>query len=396
MTRLTDSDNRIRPYTGKMLSLLATCFLLSACAQVSGMNHVVPVSEAAALAGQSPVADTENSADTEAPVSQSGSTRHFEHEVTILSPPETKQQIGYDPKTGGILHTVRPGDTVSKIATKYQVLVDEIIEWNALKDPDRLPAGSRLVIRTPGSAPLADLKTDEAGEPNDIPNNAAYGWSYPASDEVESLINSYGAYSRIPDAGRQLMLTFDCGYSYQDFARRIVDTLASKSVFATFFITGDFLESEAQTVRRMQKEGHVIGNHTQDHLIPPQVLAGETPEELTDDVVGLEVRYRDLTGTAIAPFLRPPEGSWSERSLKLYQDLGYTTLFWDLTYHDWEVDQQLPETEALQLLKQQTRDGAIILLHAISETNVKILGDYIDWALAEGYTFVLPTDIFTE
>lgn len=46
-----------------------------------------------------------------------------------------------------VTHTVRPGETLARIALRYQVPLEQIAEQNALADPDRIRAGQDLVIR---------------------------------------------------------------------------------------------------------------------------------------------------------------------------------------------------------------------------------------------------------
>lgn len=47
------------------------------------------------------------------------------------------------------IHTVKPGDTIFKIARKYSVSPMKIIENNDLQNPDRLSVGQELLILTP-------------------------------------------------------------------------------------------------------------------------------------------------------------------------------------------------------------------------------------------------------
>ena len=46
----------------------------------------------------------------------------------------------------GLYHTVERGDILSKIAVKYGVSVDAIIEANEIENPDRLKVGQKLFI----------------------------------------------------------------------------------------------------------------------------------------------------------------------------------------------------------------------------------------------------------
>lgn len=48
--------------------------------------------------------------------------------------------------------TVEAGDTLSEIAARHDVTIDELMEWNDLDDPDRIYAGSSLIVSAPESA----------------------------------------------------------------------------------------------------------------------------------------------------------------------------------------------------------------------------------------------------
>ncbi len=394
MNTNTEKEIGQRPLFIGIFVLLSV--LLPACAALPAQQAMTQGSTPRAVQIEDNFASLAEAPDTESATQEVPTTQKALTEVTIEAQSETEAQNGrVDPGTGGIIWTVRSGDTLSSIARSYKVRVSDLLAWNNLADPDVLPVGTKILIREPETvADMGDITITEAEKTNDALDNTAYGWSYPAGNDVESLINQYGAYSRIPEPQKQLVLTFDCGYSFKDYTTRILDILQEKQVKATFFVTGSFLETEPDTIRRMLDEGHQVGNHTMMHLNPPLLLDSENPAALNEDVLSLEQAFEEVIGEKPARLLRPPEGTWSIRSLALYQEMGYTTLFWDLTYRDGETDKQLPEEEAMRLLTEHTRDGAVILLHAVSETNTKILNGYIDKMQANGYDFVQPRDVF--
>jgi peptidoglycan-N-acetylmuramic acid deacetylase len=84
---------------------------------------------------------------------------------------------------------------------------------------------------------------------------------------------------------------------------------------------------------------------------------------------------------------RYPAGIYSEQSLALVQQLGYRSVFWSFAYQDWITDNQPEPTAALQTVMKKLHPGAIYLLHAVSATNTKIMGDFIDKAREQGYGF---------
>ncbi len=57
---------------------------------------------------------------------------------------------------GGITHTVQPGETLDKIATKYRVSSLRLMEANGLRDARELYVGQRLFIPGARVAGAAD------------------------------------------------------------------------------------------------------------------------------------------------------------------------------------------------------------------------------------------------
>lgn len=86
---------------------------------------------------------------------------------------------------------------------------------------------------------------------------------------------------------------------------------------------------------------------------------------------------------------RFPAGLYSEKSLAVVNNCNYRSVFWSFAYVDYDVENQPDKAWALDKMKSKLHPGAIYLLHAESETNTAVLGDFIDAARAEGYSFEL-------
>ena len=84
---------------------------------------------------------------------------------------------------------------------------------------------------------------------------------------------------------------------------------------------------------------------------------------------------------------RYPAGIFTEQSLAIVNNCGYRSVFWSFAYMDYDVNNQPDPTEALNKVVSKLHPGAIYLLHAESETNTQILGQFIDEARAQGYRF---------
>ncbi len=99
------------------------------------------------------------------------------------------------------------------------------------------------------------------------------------------------------------------------------------------------------------------------------------------------VKFKEITGTDLAPYYRPPQGKYSISNLQMAKDLGYTTFFWSLAYVDWNQDAQPSHEEALEKLMGRVHPGAIVLLHSTSKTNGEILDEVLTKWEEMGYSF---------
>ena len=104
--------------------------------------------------------------------------------------------------------------------------------------------------------------------------------------------------------------------------------------------------------------------------------------------------YQAATGQEMTKYYRPPQGIFSEENLKMAQKMGYRTVFWSLAYVDWLRDNQPTDAAAFDKLLPRTHNGAVILLHATSETNARILSSLIDRWTEQGYRFGTLDELF--
>lgn len=207
--------------------------------------------------------------------------------------------------------------------------------------------------------------------------------SQPRGNVSAEELAKYGAYYVASPQEKAIYLTFDAGYENGN-TEKILDTLREKQVPAAFFLVGSYVRQNAELVRRMAQEGHVVGNHTDEHK---DMRTIQTQEAFAAALAPVEQAYTQATGQPMPKFYRPPEGTFNESNLRFAQALGYTTVFWSLAYRDWvEADQPTAEY-AFGKLCPRMHNGAILLLHSTSATNAAILGELIDRWQGEGYVF---------
>ncbi len=182
---------------------------------------------------------------------------------------------------------------------------------------------------------------------------------------------------------KKIYLTFDCGYENGN-TEKILDALNKHDAKGTFFVVGNFLETAPEIVKRMQKEGHLVGNHTYHH--PDMSKIGDL-ESFRKEMEDVETLYQEITGEKMLKLYRPPQGKFNSDNLEMAKQLGYHTFFWSLAYVDWYEEKQPTPQEAYSKLLPRIHSGAVVLLHATSRTNGEILDELLTKWEDLGYTF---------
>ncbi|WP_027718598.1 delta-lactam-biosynthetic de-N-acetylase [Desulfovirgula thermocuniculi] len=229
-------------------------------------------------------------------------------------------------------------------------------------------------------------------------SNTRYGWGIKRNSNhqqpevpgnIRALLSRYDAYWVGSPAEKVLYLTFDEGYE-NGFTPKILDVLKANGVKAAFFVTGHYVKTQPELVKRMVAEGHIVGNHTMNHPSLPDLSNEEIKKELRE----VEDLFYGLTGQKMR-YLRPPKGEYSERTLAVTRDLGYYNIFWSLAMVDWVPMPGGPQ-EAYQTVMDNLHNGAVILLHAVSRDNAEALDRIIRDAKAQGYTFKTLDDLVSD
>ncbi len=188
-----------------------------------------------------------------------------------------------------------------------------------------------------------------------------------------------------------IYLTFDAGYE-NGCTEQILDILEKHQVKAAFFLVGNYMQKNADLVRRMAADGHTVGNHTMHH---PDMSKISDRTAFQKELQALEDLYRQITGSEMPKFYRPPQGTYSQENLEMAKELGYKTVFWSLAYVDWNNDSQPTAEYAFSKLLPRTHNGAVVLLHSTSKTNAAILDELLTKWKEMGYTFGTVEELFT-
>jgi len=173
-------------------------------------------------------------------------------------------------------------------------------------------------------------------------------------------------------------LTFDDGPSR--YTPRLLDILKQYNVHATFFVVGSQAEARPQTIARMVREGHVVGNHSYSHPEFWKLDAASIKSQITRTSAIIK------KASGKQPILmRPPYGESNATVRSIEAQLGMAQVLWSIDPLDWKVKDE--KTVATNVLK-AAKPGAIVLSHDLYPTTIRAYLDIIPKLQAQGYVFV--------
>ncbi len=264
----------------------------------------------------------------------------------------------------------------------------KVVNMNSQEETTQL---GTEVSQTEGgtAAPSTELVERPQSEYESISNQLEAWWfkrndqHLPSGCQDNFDIEPYHAYY-VNEAAEDMViyLTFDCGYE-NGYTANILDTLKEQNVKAVFFVTQTYIRDNPELVIRMKEEGHLVGNHTITHPSMP----GLSTEEIKEEILGCASYMKEATGYDMDPYIRPPKGEYSERTLQVSEDLGYCTVFWSMAYLDYEVDNQPTPDYIVQHFDKYCHPGAVPLLHNVSSSNAQALFQVILNLREAGYRF---------
>lgn len=140
---------------------------------------------------------------------------------------------------------------------------------------------------------------------------------------------------------------------------------------------GKNIRGNEEIVTQMQRDGHLIGNHTYDH-VQLDKLPGD---QACQQIIKTNNEIYEITGE-YPMYLRPPYGAWP-KDLELCVTM--LPVFWDVDTLDWK-SKNVRSVE--NIVKRQVKDGSIILMHDSFSTSVEAALEIADMLTEEGYDLV--------
>jgi peptidoglycan/xylan/chitin deacetylase (PgdA/CDA1 family) len=187
-------------------------------------------------------------------------------------------------------------------------------------------------------------------------------------------------------ARKEVALTFDVPRSAVGGASSIIQTLHSRGVVSTWFLSGTWSQDHTALARLAVKDGNEIGNLTVDesNLVVPQ----RSDMYICSAIAQGESMILTTAAKTTRPFFRPPGGAENDNVRSLAAKIGYRTVTWSVNPRD-----DLPTTTRAQIVSRvltssSLKNGAIILLHVNGANTAAAIGDLITGLQRKGFRLV--------
>ena len=182
-------------------------------------------------------------------------------------------------------------------------------------------------------------------------------------------------------AKKKVALTFDDGPN-AIYTEGLLDGLRERGVHATFFLLGKAVEVSPKLVEQMHKDGHLIGNHSYEHVN----LSSLSDEAAIAQVNMTNEAIYKITGE-YPEYIRPPYGCWKSN---LDYDTTMIEVLWNVDPLDWKTEDS---KAVVDRVLSEVQENDIILLHDASDSSVNAAFEIVDKLTAEGYIFVTVDEL---
>lgn len=215
-----------------------------------------------------------------------------------------------------------------------------------------------------------------------------------------SLIYNYASYNHLLDAFRnnskqlpvycvdtpekKIAISFDAAWG-ADYTEDLLGILKKYDVKTTFFLVGFWVDKYPDMVRRIDEEGHEIGNHSSKHPHMSQL----SKEQIVDELTKTSNKIEAITNKKVVLF-RPPFGDYNNRLIETSRELGIQVIQWDvdsLDYKDYGAD------AIVKRVLSKAKNGSIVLFHNNATYTRDALPVILENLQKEGYKIVPVSEL---
>ncbi len=211
-----------------------------------------------------------------------------------------------------------------------------------------------------------------------------------------SILNKLGDNAELVWNGsrevKTIALTFDDG-PHPRYTPKILEILKENDAKATFFVLGKHVEFYPEALKKIQKEGHEIGNHTFSHIDVKTASQKKIREEFE------KTQQAIFSVIGIRPNLfRPPFGFHNKKVIETVKEHNCKIILWS-THQDSKDWSNPGVKKIVNTILKETKNGDIILLHDYVEgpsQTAEALKIILPELKKRGYKFVTISSLIEE
>lgn len=167
---------------------------------------------------------------------------------------------------------------------------------------------------------------------------------------------------------KKIAISFDAAWG-DEFTDEILDILDEHKIKTTFFLVAFWIDKYPDMAKKIHERGHEIGNHSTTH---PH-MSRLSKEQIVNELKTTGDKIAEITGKDPVVF-RPPFGDYNNLLIETAEELGYSTIQWDLDSLDWK---ELGVQPVVDRIIRNVKKGSIVLFH----NNAKHVSEFLPLVL---------------
>ena len=345
--------------------------------------------------------------------------------------------LGTEVSAEKVTYKVKSGDTLSKIALKYNVNVNDIKSLNNLNS-DLILVDQKLTVKNNGKKSTQSKKTKkQTTSKQNNSNNNSVTYKVKSGDTLSKIASKYsvtvkdlkrnnnlnsdliyvnqklsvkkgkGSYqntnnnktskstenkkksstkqSSSKSKGKKYVaLTFDDGPS-SSVTPRVLKYLDQYNAVATFYMLGNQVKANPRIARDVANRGHEIASHSVSHAD----LTRLGPNGVDKEFANAKSIIKKTTGVTPRTF-RPPYGAINQNVKNKAKKYNQPLILWSVDSLDWKYRSK---SAVHSRVMNNVHPGAIVLLHDIHSTTADSLPSILKDLKNQGYEFVTVSEL---
>lgn len=188
------------------------------------------------------------------------------------------------------------------------------------------------------------------------------------SEDVSTKENIYD------ETKKYMAFTYDDGPS--EYTLEVLNTLDANNATATFFMLGNKMKKNSETVKTINSSNSEVGSHTYSH----KNLVSLNEKEILNEINTTSIIFNEITGDNIK-YVRPPYGNYNNK----VKNAGYPLVLWNIDPKDWLVRDS---DKIYNNIIKNACDGCIVLMHDCYKETVEASKMVIPKLKEMGYEIV--------